>query len=161
MPPIILVLLQVLFLILLYVFVARAVRAVVRDVGRAASPARAPASASTRPRPQSQPAARATRRTRGQAGQLVIHVPGNRPRVLPLDSAEISFGRSQDCTVSLDDSYASERHARIYPSGEGWMVSDLGSTNGTFLNRAKVSGPTPLQPGDQLGIGKTVVEVRK
>lgn len=161
MPPIILVLLQALFLILLYVFVARAVRAVVRDVNRAAAPARMPVTAAARPRPPARPTAPAGRRTRGHVRELVVHSPGDRPRVVALDGREISFGRGHDCTVPLSDSYASERHARVYPSGEDWMVSDLGSTNGTFLNRAKVTSPTPIQPGDQLGIGKTVVEVRK
>lgn len=160
MPPIILVLLQALFLILLYVFVARAVRAVVRDVNRAAAPARVP-SAAARPRPAARPSAPADRRTKGRARELVVHSPGDRPRVIALDGREVSFGRGDDCTVPLADSYASERHARVYPSDGEWFVSDLGSTNGTYLNKAKVTSPTPIQPGDQLGIGKTVVEVRK
>lgn len=161
MPPIILVLLQALFLILLYVFVARAVRAVVRDVNRAAAPVRAPAPAAARPRGPSRPTAPTSRRTRGQARQLVVHAPDGRPDVVPLDGTEITFGRGESCTVTLKDTYASERHANVYPAGDEWLVSDLGSTNGTFLNKAKVTGPTPIQPGDQLGIGKTVVEVRK
>jgi pSer/pThr/pTyr-binding forkhead associated (FHA) protein len=91
----------------------------------------------------------------------VVHTPGGKPRVIPLDSEEIRFGRSQQCTVPIEDAYVSEQHARVYRTDDGWVVADMGSTNGTYLNRAKVTTPSPLQPGDQLGIGKTVVEVRK
>jgi pSer/pThr/pTyr-binding forkhead associated (FHA) protein len=155
MPPIVFVLLNGLFLLLLYVFVARAVRAVVRDVVRAPAPARPPA----------RPAARATaptapRKRRAQPGELVVHVPDGRPRVLPLDG-EIRFGRAPTCTVVLSDTYVSEQHARVFSEGGEWLVADMGSTNGTFLNQAKVTQPAPIAPGDQLGIGKTVVEVRK
>lgn len=55
----------------------------------------------------------------------------------------------------------SERHARVYREGDEWLVSDLGSTNGTLLNQVKVTSPTPIAAGDQLRIGKTVIEVRK
>lgn len=64
-------------------------------------------------------------------------------------------------TVQLDDVYVSDEHALIAPTGDGWAVRDLGSTNGTYLNGAKVSQPTPLSAGDQLRLGKTRVEVRR
>jgi pSer/pThr/pTyr-binding forkhead associated (FHA) protein len=156
-PPIIFVLLNGLFLLLLYLFVARAVRAVVRDVARPPAPARVAAA-----RPAARPTApTGPRRSRSQPRELVVHHPDGRPRVLPLDGSEIRFGRAESCTVRLSDSYVSEQHARVYPSGEEWLVADMGSTNGTFLNQAKVTQPAPIAPGDQLGIGKTVVEVRK
>jgi hypothetical protein len=157
-PPIIFVLLNGLFLLLLYLFVARAVRAVLRDVVRTPAPVRVGAGA----RPVARPTApTAPRRSRSQPREIVVHVPDGRPRVLPLDDEEIRFGRADSCTVRLSDSYVSEQHARIYPSGGEWLVADMGSTNGTFLNQAKVSQPAPIAPGDQVGIGKTVVEVRK
>jgi pSer/pThr/pTyr-binding forkhead associated (FHA) protein len=155
-PPIVFVVLNGLFLLLLYVFVARAVRTVARDVLRAPAPARAAA-----PRPAARPTApTGPRKSRAQPRELVVHVPDGRPRVLPLDG-EIRFGRAATCTVVLGDTYVSEQHARVYRDGEEWVVADMGSTNGTFLNQAKVSAPAPLAPGDQLGIGKTVVEVRR
>lgn len=170
MPPIILTLLQALFLLLLYVFVARAVRAVLRDV-RTAAPASAPRQArAARPSPAASagsPMAPSQRRggrgdrPRAQPRELVVHVSGGRPQVLPLDDGDITFGRTASATVVLDDPYVSDRHARVHHDGRGWVVSDLGSTNGTFLNRVKVTAPTPIAPGDQLGVGRTVVEVRR
>jgi pSer/pThr/pTyr-binding forkhead associated (FHA) protein len=156
-PPIIFVLLNGLFLLLLYVFVARAVRAVVRDVVRAPVAVRA---GGARPAPARPVAPTAPRKTRAQPRELVVHVPDGKPRVLPLDG-EVRFGRAETCTVRLSDNYVSEQHARVYPSDGGWYVADMGSTNGTFLNQAKVTAPAPIVPGDQLGIGKTVVEVRR
>jgi len=158
-PPIVLTLLQGLFLLLLYVFVGRAVRAVVRDVRgvpapAAAVPARAAAPAPTKRRGRRQ-------RPRTPPRELVIHRPQGRPSVVPLDGTDITFGRSPSATVRLDDGYVSERHARVYREGDEWLVSDLGSTNGTLLNQVKVTSPTPIAAGDQLRIGKTVIEVRK
>jgi pSer/pThr/pTyr-binding forkhead associated (FHA) protein len=150
---VIFVLLNGLFLLLLYLFVARAVRAVVRDVAQAPRPVKAAVAA----RPS---APTAPRKSRARPREIVVHAPDGRPRVIPLD-AEIRFGRAPSCTVVLSDTYASEQHARIYQQGEDWLLADMGSTNGTFLNQAKVTAPAPLAPGDQLGIGKTVVEVRK
>jgi pSer/pThr/pTyr-binding forkhead associated (FHA) protein len=158
--PIVLVVIQGLFLVLLYLFVARAVRAVVNDL-RPAPAGAAPAPAASRA-----PAKRSAKRSGGTErrrppGELVVHVPGSRPRVLELADREITFGRSEMSTVMLTDSYVSERHARVYPSGGQWLVADQGSTNGTYLNQVKVTEPKPIAAGDQLGIGKIVVEVRK
>lgn len=164
MPPIILVLLQGLFLLLLYLFLARAVRAVIRDVRLSAAPTRQ--ATAPRPAPARPAGGRATppsqrKQPRRRPTELVVHLSTGKPRVIPLHSEEISFGRSSACTVPLDDSYASERHARVYRTDGGWMVADMGSTNGTYLNQAKVTAPAPLQAGDQVAIGKTVVEVRR
>lgn len=170
MAPIVLTLIQVAFLVLLYLFVGFTARAVLRDLrgGQPAhvapqspAPARAPAPAPTPQRMPSGPPPRSTRSPRGPARELVVHAAGSAPRVLQLDGGDVTFGRSQQSTVPLDDSYASERHARIYRQGDQWLLADLGSTNGTYLNKARVEGPTPIGPGDQVAIGKTVVEVRK
>jgi len=63
-------------------------------------------------------------------------------------------------TLVLDDDYASTRHARIAQQGDDWYVEDLGSTNGTYLDRAKVTGPTRVPLGVPVRIGKTVIELR-
>ena len=77
-----------------------------------------------------------------------------------LDGRPIMIGRADDSTLVLDDDYASTRHARISQSGNEWYVEDLGSTNGTYLDRTKVSGPTRVTPGSPIRIGKTVIELR-
>ena len=79
---------------------------------------------------------------------------------ISLDSRPILIGRADDSTLVLDDDYASTRHARIAQQGEEWYVEDLGSTNGTYLDRAKVSGPTRVPLGVPVRIGKTVIELR-
>jgi pSer/pThr/pTyr-binding forkhead associated (FHA) protein len=70
-------------------------------------------------------------------------------------------GRSDKCQIVLQDAYASQVHARFFPKGEAVMVEDMGSTNGTYLNRQKVSGPTEIFKGDRVKIGKTVLELRR
>lgn len=180
MAPIVLPLLQGLFLLLLYLFVWRIARAILRDLRAsaaaprgAARPAAAPAPPAVaapapaaapgggRKRSQARPGA-TTVPQRVVPSEIVVHRAGGAPRVLPLDGQPITFGRAAPATIVLDDPYVSDQHARISREGDaGWVVTDLGSTNGTFLNQVKVTRPTPLAAGDQLGIGKTTVEVRR
>jgi pSer/pThr/pTyr-binding forkhead associated (FHA) protein len=77
-----------------------------------------------------------------------------------LEGRPILIGRADDSTLVLDDDYASTRHARLSFSGGDWFVEDLGSTNGTYLDRAKVTGPTRVPLGVPIRIGKTVIELR-
>ena len=79
---------------------------------------------------------------------------------ITLDARPILIGRADDSTLVLDDDYASTRHARISQQGDEWYVEDLGSTNGTYLDRAKVTGPTRVPLGVPVRIGKTVIELR-
>jgi pSer/pThr/pTyr-binding forkhead associated (FHA) protein len=77
-----------------------------------------------------------------------------------LSAAPILIGRGPDAAIRLDDDYVSTRHARIVASGDQWYVEDLGSTNGTYLDRGKVSGPTPVPLGVPIRIGRTSLELR-
>ena len=82
---------------------------------------------------------------------------------LPLRSGGVLIGRNPECALVLDDDYASGRHCRLYPdtSGrDGWVVEDLGSTNGTFIGRDRLTGTRPVEVGTTLRIGKTVLELR-
>lgn len=90
---------------------------------------------------------------------LVTQGPLSGTRIT-LDSRPILIGRADDSTLKLDDDYASTRHARISQQGDEWYVEDLGSTNGTYLERNKVTGPTRVPLGTPVRIGKTVIELR-
>jgi pSer/pThr/pTyr-binding forkhead associated (FHA) protein len=82
-------------------------------------------------------------------------------KTFPLTDAQITIGRADDATLVLTDDYASTRHARIFPQDGQWIVEDLGSTNGTYLDRQKVTQPTPVPVGVPIRIGKTVLELRR
>ncbi len=71
-----------------------------------------------------------------------------------------TVGRASGCTISLGpDDYCSSVHARLYGQDGEFFVEDLGSTNSTFVNGTKISEPTRLQPGDQITVGRSTLEV--
>ena len=78
-----------------------------------------------------------------------------------LGTAPVTIGRSGDCTVVIDDDYASSHHARISPHEGEWVIEDLGSTNGTYVQRTRVTSPMRVPIGAPIRIGKTVLELRK
>jgi pSer/pThr/pTyr-binding forkhead associated (FHA) protein len=80
---------------------------------------------------------------------------------LPLQASGVLLGRNPECTLVLDDDFASGRHARIFQRPEGWYVEDLGSTNGTYLGSTRLTDPVLVEVGATLRIGKTVLELRK
>jgi hypothetical protein len=150
-----LTLLKFVLLALLYLFLARAVKAILTDLygpRKKSAPPR-PAVASTPPP--------GTRKSRKVPREIVVHPPSGRPQVHQLGGHGAIIGRSSQAAVVIEDVYASDEHAEILPDDGGWSVRDLGSTNGTYLNGAKVTRPTPLAAGDQLRLGKTNVEVRR
>jgi len=79
---------------------------------------------------------------------------------ITLSSQPVLIGRADDSTLVLTDDYASTRHARLSPRGSEWYVEDLGSTNGTYLDRAKVTTAVRVPMGTPVRIGKTVIELR-
>jgi pSer/pThr/pTyr-binding forkhead associated (FHA) protein len=73
----------------------------------------------------------------------------------------VVIGRADDADLVLEDGEVSGRHARVTPSPDGSAtVEDLGSANGTFLNRNELIGPAHLDPGDELLLGVTVIQLR-
>ena len=77
-----------------------------------------------------------------------------------LGTQPVLIGRADDSTLVLTDDYASTRHARLSPRGGDWYVEDLGSTNGTYLDRAKVTTAVRVPLGTPVRVGKTVIELR-
>ena len=72
----------------------------------------------------------------------------------------VTVGRSNDCTLPIDDDYASTRHAEFTPGIDGaWFVEDLASTNGTHVNGERIENPTRLSVGDEVRIGRTTMTV--
>lgn len=98
---------------------------------------------------------------RGVARNLVVTDGSLAGTTIELSDQPISVGRASDCTLVLDDDYASNRHARFVAQQGTWIVEDLGSTNGTFLGRERITGPTVVPLGAAVRIGKTVIELRK
>jgi hypothetical protein len=80
---------------------------------------------------------------------------------LALGQAAILIGRAPECTLVLEDDFASNRHARLFLEAGTWLVEDLGSTNGTFLGRSAVESPTPVDVGTPVRVGRTVLELRR
>jgi len=123
---------------------------------------RVTARASSAPRPAPVPAAARTptpgRRT---PRQVVVTEGPLRGTTIALGQQSVLIGRSPESTLVLDDDYASARHARIFPKDGEWFVEDLGSTNGTYAGRAKVTGAQRLAVGATLKIGTTVLELRR
>ena len=72
----------------------------------------------------------------------------------------VTIGRSREAGLVVTDALVSRRHALVTPTGPGAVVEDLGSRNGTFVNGQDIHGPTRLEPGDQLQLGVTLVELR-
>ena len=101
-----------------------------------------------------------SRARRNVARQLVVIEGALAGTRIPLGTQPILIGRADDSTLVLTDDYASTRHARLSPRGPEWYVEDLGSTNGTYLDRAKVTTAVRVPMGTPVRIGKTVIELR-
>jgi predicted component of type VI protein secretion system len=89
--------------------------------------------------------------------QLVIRSGAGAGKVLPLEKSEMHVGRDVTNDLVISDEKVSRRHARLYSEGDQFVVEDLGSTNGTFINGARLSGPHLLRVGEQITFGETSI----
>jgi FhaA, N-terminal domain/FHA domain len=76
---------------------------------------------------------------------------------VPLGDAPVTVGRLSECTIPLNDTNVSRRHAEIRPNRQNFVVVDLGSTNGTMVNGTRIYGETALSDGDIISFGSTYV----
>ncbi|WP_369390604.1 FHA domain-containing protein [Streptomyces sp. CG1] len=133
-----------------------------REAGRQQQAPRQQAAAPPQQRNQQRGQQSGGRRGRNAPTKLVVTEGTLTGTTVALQGQTITLGRAHDSTIVLDDDYASSRHARIYPDRDGqWIVEDLGSTNGTYLDRSRLTTPTPIPLGAPIRIGKTVIELRK
>ena len=159
MPEFVLTVARYGFLVLLWIFVFTVVGVIRRDLFAGSRASRIVAA------PRGVPAAptggRPARAKRGRAARQLVVTAGNLAGTrITLAEAPITIGRAEDSTLVITDDYASARHARLVPREGQWYVEDLGSTNGTYLDRGKVTAPTPVPLGVPIRIGRTSVELR-
>jgi pSer/pThr/pTyr-binding forkhead associated (FHA) protein len=171
--PAALFLLRAVVLVLMWGLVLAAIVAVRSDFagGRAKSAQRTPAKAPGRaPASPSRPAAapkpttpKSTGKDRKRSNARIVAITAGplAGTTIPLGEQPITIGRADSSTLVISDDYVSTHHARLVPSGDAWVLEDLGSTNGTFLDRDKVTAPTPVPVGVPIRIGKTTLELRK
>ncbi len=87
------------------------------------------------------------------AASLVVRNGPQAGAAMSLDAAITRLGRSTDGEISLDDITVSRRHAEIVRTGQSYVVRDVGSLNGTYVNNSRID-EAPLVQGDELQIGK-------
>ncbi len=155
-----LTLIRVAFLAVLWLFVIAAIGVVRTDLlGNVAAKMRRGQNQALPLQPPKPP--RQVRPGRGTPRFLVVTEGGLQGVSIDLADQQITMGRANDATLVLNDDYASTYHARIFPQDGQWFVEDLGSTNGTYLDRQKVTRPIPVPVGVPIRIGKTVLELRR
>ena len=75
----------------------------------------------------------------------------------PLDGDQLTIGRDSTNPVAINDAEVSRKHARLMFQGGKYVLEDLGSTNGTFVNGQRLAGPVVLKPGDVISLGEQIV----
>jgi hypothetical protein len=73
-------------------------------------------------------------------------------------SAGATLGRSRQCDVVVDDANVSRTHAELRPRGGSWVLTDLGSTNGSSVNGRRIDAPTVVRPGDEIELGTATMK---
>jgi hypothetical protein len=81
-------------------------------------------------------------------------------QLMPIPQGTLVIGRASACDLRLQHPSISRRHVQVLRAGEVLLLKDLGSQNGTFVNRVKVEGDMQLRPGDELTLGNSVLKLR-
>ncbi|MFC3689663.1 FHA domain-containing protein FhaB/FipA [Aquipuribacter hungaricus] len=169
MSELTLTVLQLGLLVLLWLFVLGVVGVLRGDLYGTRVAVRSPRSAPAkkaappvRPPARQTPGARQPPEPRPPAlpRQLVVTEGSLQGTTITLGTSAITVGRAADCTLVIDDEFASGRHARISRQDGQWVLEDLGSTNGTYVRKEQVQGPVALQVRVPVRIGRTVLELR-
>ena len=157
MSELALTLVRLAFLGLLWLFVLMTVLVVRKDLRQPAE-----TRPTGRPRqPKAPKPAKVARQAKVRGTKLVVTEGPLTGTVIPLNTAQVTIGRAPDSTVVIEDDYASSRHARVYPSEGAWVVEDLGSTNGTWIDRTRITTPTVLPVGVPLRVGRTTLQLQR
>ncbi len=90
---------------------------------------------------------------------VLIERPGTTGIARTFDADAITVGRSEKADITVDDHSVSRRHARLFREGGEWFVEDLGSRNGTELNRERLSAPSAVRVGDTIAVGATILRI--
>ena len=151
------------FLALLWIGIFAIVGVLSRDLRapREARPAGSAPAEGASPRIAQPRASKPAKPRRGAPRTLVVTEGALAGTVVPLGAAPVTLGRASDSTLVLDDDYASNHHARLYQHDDKWIVEDLGSTNGTWIERTRIIAPTVLPNNVPLKVGRSTMELRK
>jgi pSer/pThr/pTyr-binding forkhead associated (FHA) protein len=157
MSEIALTVIKVLFLALLWLFIASAVSVIRSDLFGRTVPAPDQPAPQELERPAPPP--KKSKRTRGEPRVLVITQGSQTGQSADLSNGLILIGRGAETQLSLDDDYVSTRHARVVSGENGIYIEDLGSTNGSYVNGQRITAPTTITLSDTIRIGRTVMRL--
>jgi Inner membrane component of T3SS, cytoplasmic domain len=108
-----------------------------------------------------EPVAKSRPTSRSVAKRLVITSGPKEGLEIELPSEQLAIGRSSESGLVIRDDYTSTHHARLLLWNDGWVVQDLDSTNGTFLDGTRVTLPTLIPLNTPVTIGTTTFELRR
>ncbi len=150
MSELIVAAIKIVFLALLWLFIALVADVIRKDMfGR-------------KVRAASLPAVETSRRKKGRVllpNRFAVSQGNQQGLSVPLEPI-INLGRAADSTFFLDDDYASARHAQLVQRDDRtWVVTDLNSTNGTYVNGQRLGAPVAISLGDVIRIGKTLMRL--
>jgi pSer/pThr/pTyr-binding forkhead associated (FHA) protein len=132
-----------------------------RSREQAATTAPAAAAAADAPTTVTERAAPAAASAPGAATRVVITSGPRAGLELDLPATGLTIGRSSGAGLQIKDDYTSNNHAKVVRWRDQWMVQDLGSTNGTYVDGKRISEATPVQVGSAVRIGTTTFELRR